>query len=372
MKKNLLLLSILFISCTNATYDDIIEIDSNLVLKWNKAYADDTLEKSIIGLQWALSYLGAILPNSNTGITIQSNLIEIDLEKLGFNSRAQQKLNSLHDAIFTSEEYQVTKAIDLGRYVSLLLGASEHYYEITGVPFLLTDLLDTYELKAERGYVNKSGVSFEHRIVGFSEQNGFDQVFFCTEIDSITGDILVYETVEILPNGQTRFGIYNAEGFRLNNTDPNQSIAGKPAKCMWCHESGIQPLFEEQDNFDGFIPYLEFAEILSDYRYLHNSLQKSLFDGVDFEETQQHTLAELLYITFMEPTAERLSIEWGLSVVEVLSLLSNLPTHIHEEFFYLGNLYDRVDVEPFAPFSGLQVSSSVREESEIEVNYINR
>ncbi len=73
----------------------------------------------------------------------------------------------------------------------------------------------------------------------------------------------------------------------------------------------------------------------------------------------------------MEPTAERLSIEWGMSVAEVESLLSSLPTHIHEEFFYLGNLYNRKEVESLAPFRGLQVSSSVRAASEVEVNYIN-
>ena len=276
-----------------------MEEESIILLKWNKAYEEDTLDKSIIGLHWALSYLGAILPNPNNGITSQNNLIVLDLEKLGFDIRAQQKLNSLHNTIITSEEYQVTGAIDLGRYVSLLLGASEHYYEITGVPYLLSDLLDRYELKPERGYVNNSGVSFEHRIVSFSEQNGFDQVFFCTETDPNTGVILEYETVEILPNGQTRFGIYNAEGFRISNPDPSHSIAGKPAKCMWCHESGIQPLFSEQDNFEGFLPYLEFKDILSNYRDSHSALQFSLFDGVDFEASQQHTLTELLYITFM-------------------------------------------------------------------------
>jgi hypothetical protein len=73
----------------------------------------------------------------------------------------------------------------------------------------------------------------------------------------------------------------------------------------------------------------------------------------------------------MEPSAERLSLEWNLSVTEVENLLSGLPTHINEEFFFLGDLYNREDIESLAPFSGLQVSSSVREESEVEVNYIN-
>ena len=371
MKKIVFLLTIALISCTNATYDDIVEEDSNLVLKWNKAYDEDTLSKSITGLEWAFSYLGAILPNSNNGITSQNNLIEINLEELGFTTEVQQKINRIHNAVITSEEYQVTEAIDLGRYVSLLLGAPEHYYEITGVPYLLSEMLENYTLNSERGYVNNSGVSYEHRLISFSEQNSFNQIFFCTEIDPETGEILEYETVELMQNGQPRFGIYDREGFRINNTDPLHSNAGKPAKCMWCHESGIQPLFSEQENVEEFIPYLEFKDILIDFRNSHRTLQNSLFDGVDFEETQQHTLTELLYISFMEPSAERLSLEWGITVPEVESLLSELPTHIHEEFFYFGDLYDREDIEPFAPFLGLQVSSSVREESEIEVNYIN-
>ena len=371
MKKLLLLFSITLISCTNSTYDDIVAQKTGLILKWNKAYEEDSIEKTSIGLQWAFSYLGAILPYQHTGITIQNNTIEINLEQLGFTSTAQQKLNSLHEVILTSEEYQVTKAIDLGRYVSLLLGAPEHYYEITGVPFLLSDLLDAYDLNSEKGYVNQSGVSFEHRAIGFSDQDGFGQVFFCTEIDPETSEILEYETVELMSNGQPRFGIYNKDGIRINNTAPLHSNAGKPAKCMWCHESGIQPLFSEQENFVGFIPYLEFKDILIDFKASHRNLQNSLFDGVDFEETQQHTLTELLYITFMEPSAKRLSLEWNISIPEVENLLSGLPTHIHEEFIYLGDLYKRESVESFAPFSGLQVSSSVREESELEVNYIN-
>lgn len=371
MKKLLILISVLFISCTNSTYDDIVEPKTGLLLKWNKAYEEDSIEKTSIGLQWAFSYLGAILPYQHTGITIQSNTIEIKLEQLGFNSTSQQKLNRLHEVIMASEEYQVTNAIDIGRYVSLLLGASEHYYEITGVPFLLSDLLETYNLNSEKGYVNQSGVSYEHRTVAFSEQEVFDQLFFCTEIDPETSEILEYETVELMPNGQPRFGIYNKDGIRINNTDPLHSNAGKPAKCMWCHESGIQPLFSEQEDFDGFIPYLEFKDILIDFKASHKNLQNSLFDGVDYEETQQHTLTELLYITFMEPSAERLSLEWGMPIFEVEILLSGLPTHIHEEFIYLGDLYERESVESFAPFSGLQVSSSVREESEVEVDYIN-
>lgn len=372
IKKTLsLLIAITLFSCTNTTYDDIVPEKPNLVLKWNKTYEEDNIQKAKIGLEWTLSYMGASLPLNNTGIKIENYLIEIDLEKLGFNSNAIEKLEKLNEVIFTSEEYQVNNNIDLGRYVSLLLGASEHYYEITGVPYLLSEMLDNYQLNSERGYVNNSGVSFEHRLISFSEQEGFNQLFFCEEVDPETGNTLEFETVELMENGQVRFGIYDKDGFRINNTDPAHSIAGKPAKCMWCHESRIQPLFSKQQNFDGFIPYLEFKDLLTDFKTSHQNLQNSLVNGVDFQESQQHTLTELLYISFMEPSAERLSLEWGLPAAAVESLLSGLSTHIHEEFFYLGDLYDREDIEALAPFSGLQVSSRIREESEVEVNYIN-
>jgi len=315
--------------------------------------------------------MGAKLPASLTSITSNSNSIEIDIEKLGFNDLAKQKLNILHKRIKESNEYRRTGAIDLGRYVTLLIGASEHYYEITGVPNQLNNLLSNYTLKSEKGYVNNSDVSLEHRIISFSEQRGFNQLFLSTETDPVTGNDLEFETVEILHNGQLRFGIFDQNGNRKNNADPTHSNAGKPAKCMWCHESSIQPLFSEQNNFDGFLPYPEFRSILLGYRTSHNNLKNALIDGVDYSQTQQHTLTELLYISFMEPSAKRLSIEWGIPLSEVQSKLSDLSAHVHEEFPFLGDLYYRRDVEAYSPFEGLQVSSNVREQSEIEVNYIN-
>ncbi len=371
MKKIILLISIILFSCTNDTYNDIVESNDNLILKWNKAYEEDNLANTIIGLHWTFSYIGASLPFNHSGITIRNNSIEIDLNELGFNGDALQNLKQLNEVIFSSEEYLINGNIDIGRYVSLLLGAAEHYYEITGLPYELSDLIEQYNLNPERGYVNNSGVSFEDRIISFSEQNGFNQLFFCTEVDPITGEIIEYETVDLMPNGQTRFGIYNKDGVRVSHTDPNHSFAGKPAKCMWCHESSIQPLFTEQENKDGFLPYLDFKNTLDEFRNSHKNLQSSLIDGVDFQELQQHVFTELLYITFMEPSAERLSLEWNLSLSEVQNLLAEFSTHTHSEFVQLGELYHRNEIKHLAPFEGLEVSSSVREQSETEVNYIN-
>ena len=229
MKKTVIIVLILLTSCTNSTYNDIVEEDFSLILKWNKSYEEDTISNAIIGLQWCLSYLGATLPITENGIQNQNPFIILKINKLGFNVDALEKLKRLNTVIKATEEYQITSAIDLGRYVSLLIGSSEHYYEITGVPFLLSDLSTPYELNNLSGYVNNSSVSYENRIIRFSEQDGFNQLFLCSEISPESEEILEYETLDLMQNGQVRFGIYNKDGFRISNSDPLHSNAGKPA-----------------------------------------------------------------------------------------------------------------------------------------------
>ncbi|MDO5977700.1 hypothetical protein [Flavivirga spongiicola] len=371
MKNLNILFFLLLASCATDSYQDLVKVDTIINLKWNKAYPDDTINKSVIGLQWALSYIGAKLPNYNSNLTLNGNIIKIDTDKLGLTDNAKQKLTILNNNIKNSNEYKITSSVDLGRYVTLLIGVSQHYYEIVDVPNELSSLLDKYTLKPEKGYINNSNISLEHRIINFSEQSEFNQLFISTEVDPENQTIFEYETIEILPNGQLRFGIFDENGFRKNNASPLHTNAGKPAKCIWCHESGIQPLFSLQNDFTGYLTYLEFRDTLLNYRSSHNTNKNALLDGVGFSNTQEHTLTELLYISFMEASAERLSLEWNLPIEEVKNRLSGISTHTYDEFPFLGDLYYRNEIRPFAPFKGLEVSSSVREKSETEVNHIN-
>ena len=372
MKNSILYLIITFLlSCANDSYSDLTTSETTINLKWNKSYSDDTIDKSLIGLKWALSYMGATLPASNSGFSVAGNVITIDIKYLGFSNEAQQKLLKLSQKIKQSEEYQTNQNIDLGRYVTLLLGASEHYYEIIGTPNTLNAVLNQYTLLPQKGYVNNSSVSLEHRIIQFSEQNGFNQLFLSEEVNPVSGEIYEYETIELLPNGQLRFGIFDTNGNRKNSADASHSNAGKPAKCMWCHESGINQMFNPQNDYSGYLSYADFQNTLISYRETNRTQKLALTDGVDFSQTQQHTLTELLYISFMEPSAERLSLEWNMPLAEVQTLLSGLPTHVYDEFPFLGNLYYRNDIENLAPVQGLAVSTYVREASVTEVNYLN-
>lgn len=372
MKNMILYLIITYLlSCTDDSYSDLVSTETTINLKWNKAYADDNIDKSLIGLKWALSYMGATLPSSNIGFSNTDEVITINIKYLGFSPQAEEKLLKLSEKIKATSEYQTNNAIDLGRYVSLLLGASEHYYEIIGTPNTLDEVLSQYTLLPQKGYINNSSVSLEHRIIKFSEQNGFNQVFLSEEVDPVSGEIYEYETIELLTNGQLRFGIFDVNGNRKNNADAAHSIAGKPAKCMWCHESGINQMFNPQNDYTGYLTYADFQNTLINYRESNRTQKLALTTGVDFSQTQQHTLTELLYISFMEPSAERLSLEWNMPLAQVQNLLSDLPTHVYAEFPFLGNLYYRHEVESLAPFQGLSVSTKVRETSTIEVNHLN-
>ncbi len=370
MTRFLLLFFIAFTSTYFAPLPDDEQKETVLTLKWNKAYPEDTIDKSVIGLEWALSYCGAMLPNAPYSILVATDKITIDITALGFDDNALKKMQKLHKAIQASQEYKTNKAIDLGRYVTLLIGASEHYYEITGVPKRLDELLSKYQVTSETGYLNQSSVSLGHRKIQFSEQEGLSQFLIATEIDSLTQKVYEYETIEIMPNAQLRFGIYDADGFRKNSAENSHSNAGKPAKCMWCHESNILQMFRNQQDSDGFLTYLQLQQKLITYNDILTR-QKLSLSGIDFSQKQQHTLTELLYISFMEPSAERLSLEWSMPVQKVQNLLSGLPTHAHEEFPFLGVLYDRNQVENYAPKKGLPVSTSVRERSQVEVNHLN-
>lgn len=371
MKKAVLLLLFVMISCESDTYYELMNQETTIHLQWNKAYGDDSVDKSLIGLKWALSYIGATLPSSNSGFTTVNSIITIDISNLGFSPKAQEQFLKLNNKIKATEEYKTNNTVDLGRYVTLLLGASEHYYEIIGTPKTLDDVLGDYTLLPQKGYVNNSEVSLEDRIIQFSEQNGFNQVFLTEEVDPISGEIYEYETIELLPNGQLRFGIFDANGNRENNANATHSGAGKPAKCMWCHESGIQQMFQSQDNYPSYLSYTDFQNTLIQYRESNRAQKLALTDGVDFSKTQQHTLTELLYISFMEPSAERLSLEWNMPLSQVQTKLASLPTHVYTEFPFLGTLYNRNDIEDLAPYKGLAVSTSVREASTIEVNHLN-
>lgn len=347
-----------------------------LVLKWNQAYAAETKEKVETGLLWTLSFLGAELPSGSfrSAISWSDNYITIHLDRLGFTQQALNALGQLLPHFKQSGEYKQQKAIDVGRFVALTLNSSNHYYAITGIATTFNGFKQGKVFDVKQFVVTNSLISTNDRIFDLPDStitNFENRTFISSEcegrIKDGKGRITSYEVKEQMRNGQFRFAVYDTLGNRLLAAKGN---AGKPAKCLWCHESYIQPLWTEQTDEPGYYGAADFRRIVNHQVNLLNGYRKTLYTDLDYEKKQDHTLTELLYISFMEPSAERLASEWGMSVEAVKQKLSSMTTHTHSEFPFLGVLYDREDIDSYAPYSTIQPPNSAREKSAYEPDLI--
>ncbi len=343
-------------------------------LRWNKSYPEDTIENNVIGLQWCLSFLGSTIANDSIsqGLTYNDSLISLDINKLGFSKASTSFLAKLNYELKNSQEYKKTNTVDLGRFMALTIGSSYHYYRIVDIPEKLDDYYSLYEFDSIQGYINHSSVSYLHRIISYSNNNPkkLKQGFISAEIDSISRTVLEYETMEVMPNGQLKFGIYDANGQLKGSANPDHTKAGKPAKCMWCHEVNIQPLFSDQRSFNGFLDYLTFNDSLEKFNQSLQKKQDSLWVDEAIRNKKLHTLMEIAYISFMEPSIKRLSQEWSMPVDKVKNKVKHFATHRHHEFDYLGNLYRREDIDKIAPWKTIEVPTSIRDESVNELNLL--
>jgi len=345
--------------------------DYEIQLKWNKSYSDDTFDKNIIGLKWCFAYLGSELTSDSLSINFnpKDSIVHIDLRKMRFKPEAQTSLAILQQQLKQTEEYKKNKTIDLGRYIALTIGSSFNYYEIAGVPQQLQQYYERYALDTLKGYIDNSSISHVDRIISFSkEMTGNKQFYISAESDSITKEILEFETLEIMPNGLMKFGIYDSTGILKIGGDPKVTAAGKPAKCLWCHETGIQPLFRKQKDHLGYLTSKAFLDSLRLFDQRLRAFQKKTWKDKTILNRRLHVEMELSYIAFMEPSLEHISREWGIPLANVKNKLKHLKSHRHEEFDFLGDLYHRRDIDAIAPYKSLPVPESIREKSDHEVN----
>ena len=345
--------------------------DDVLVLQWHKAYKTDSLEKNLTGLKWCFTYLGATFASDSIvpGLKTTETTIRIQLDRLGLPENAQKHLRILHAQCKETEEYQKNGGIDIGRYIALTIGSSYNYYKIAAVPEQLENFRSAYSFESVQGYIDNSSISNVDRVISFAKGKSEGQyAFISAETDSVSKEVLEFETLEILPNGLMRFGIYDRQGYLKDAADPAVTRAGKPAKCMWCHETAILPLFRDQKNHPGYLSYAVFKDSLVAFNRKFRTYQESLWQEAAIKNRRLHTEMELSYISFMEPSAVRIAEEWNIPVSEVEQKLKHLPTHRHEEFDYLGNLYHRGAIDALAPYTTMEVPENIREKSANEVH----
>lgn len=370
---------LLTIACTSDKLADPSDLKIRLQYYYNAHSPDpQSLEN---GLKWYFSYLGATLPKGQLAAAIEwkSNtnsiaLLEIDGSKLGFSTTAQTALKQIIQTIKNSAAYKEKNYMDLGRFVVLTLNSSNHYYAITGVYPTFNafknayNFEDTAVISLDNG---ASSVTSGNRIIyqTKSPTSDFQKMAFIA-LEG-TGDVQQgnfeasdFEVFDFMPNGQPRFAIYDKNGALKTAVPPTLGEAGKPAKCMWCHESQIQPNFVFQHPQTA-----AFNQNIRQKNAVLNSSRNQFDSDLSYLLLQEHHFAELLYISFMEPSAERLAQEWNYTLQETQIVLQNYSTHIHPEYPQLGNLYDRSAIDHLNPSPVLQTPESAHEASFYEPSF---
>ncbi len=302
-------------------------------------------------------------------------IFTVDLSQLGFSDEAERVLEKLIADMKASEEYVAKGGIDVGRFIMLTLNSTNHYYHITGVQTKYEKFRTSFLFDRSLAAIVESGVAKGNRVIEIASGGSLKQIaFIAHEGRGLLKDgsfkPTEFEVFDFMVNGQLRFAIYDSSGNLKTSGNPALTEAGKPSKCLWCHEIVIQPPFFNKTDILGYYSTNQFARIVSDKMKIVELYRQKLSTDINYRNRQDHTFAELLYLSFMEPSAERLASEWGMTIEGVKSLLSDVATHAHTEFPFLGNeLYYRNDVDDRAPYKHLRVADDARERSSFEPDY---
>lgn len=368
-----------FLGLTGCTYEKPASVNT-LVLSWPGSYASEdwpTVEK---GLAWSLSFLGADLPRGSINFVFKregADRILFNPDRAGFHAEALLKIRALMIVLKESDEYRQKQAVDLGRFLMLCVYSSYHYYAITGAEPTLSAFRNQFSSPDDRQYVStNSGVSSGDRLITFHLDKDIGAMYFMAEegTGSVSAGTFIpksYEVITIMSNGQPRFSLYDEQGNLKDAADSSRSIAGKPGKCMWCHESNFLPLFSFNPDVPGYLSSAAFIACVDSARIFLSAYRSTLEGEIKYANLQDHASGEWLYTGFMEPTVYRLSHEWNMPEEEVRNLLKALQTHNNPEFTFANDLFDRIHTDPFAPFASVPVPFSVREKSMYEPDFFH-
>jgi hypothetical protein len=360
--------------------------DERLViqLRWCKTYPAETWENVQKGLAWTFSHLGAELPQGVLPFVLRHTqdptILEVHLEKAGFDATGQAALAIILDSLKRTPEYERYCSIDLGRFVVLTVHSPFHYYQITGQPRSLTSFRHLHQMDQSallKFSVVRSSIAIGNRDIVFKTgASPTDWAFIAAEgqgrMEYGNFTPTEYEVFDIMPNGQLRFGIYDQHGNLEAGTPAHFGEAGKPGNCMWCHESNIQTLFNPTYDVPGKMSRQAFKDTVKQLRKRLLQYQLSRESEIEFDNKFVHTQHELLYIGFMTPPLIRIAQEWGKTMKETEDLLRYAPSHINEEYPWMGLLYKRRDVDALAPVRATPIPGDVRETSVFEPDFFSK
>ncbi len=367
----------------NRTDQPLTPKDQNLIIKlrWIKSYPSQARSQANTGLFWALSFVGAKLPTDAAIVSWDGTTVTLDLDAAGVVEISKPAWKKLLDVLKSSDEYRLMGGIDIGRFVFLSLCSSYQYYALTGVSPSYAEFRAKHVFAPRQVAIVESAVAHGNRLIEVGQGEGINSVAFVAfegagALQDHSFQKADIETLDLMENGQLRFGLYDLEGHLKATTTPALTAAGKPSKCLWCHEINLQQPFRNVTDLQGYYSTKEFKELVAGATQVVAGYRKTLASKVDFTRLQDHSNAEDLYLSFAEPTAIRLAAEWNMPLEQVKHLLAsrNLKTHPHSERADDGilgdDLYDRNEVDSLAPYAPIRGPSDMREASSYEPNLL--
>jgi hypothetical protein len=351
--------------------------DLAINLRWVRNYPKEHRSNVNTGLYWALSFLGAKLPDSANILTWHDKVVTLDLGAAHLQDGTQSAWKKLLRDFKASEEYRKTGAIDIGRFVFVSLCSANLYYQLSGTSGSYPQFRARHTFGARQIAVVESAVAHGNRLIEVGTGAGIGSVAFVAfegsgALKDATFSKQDIETLEFMDNGQLRFGLYDLEGHLKTATTPALTTAGKPSKCLWCHEINLNPPFSNVTDVPGYYTTLQFRELVASQMRVVAEYRRTLRSKVDFRKTQDHSNAESLYLSFAQPTAARLAEEWSMPVEQVLQKLQALHLKPHAHSVYVDDgilgdqLYNRDEVEVLAPYHAVRGASDSRESSRYE------
>ncbi len=313
--------------------------------RWVRGYEGETPEIAQAGLRWALSLMG-----SRAEDIVWDG--DADEATVSFGDLDPEVIAEV-DAELASER-DLRGSADLGRFLMLSLYEPERYYRMVDAPTRFVDVAEpalTYNVTAslltETGRVVRlpaGGCAPRCGAVEFTVEEGTGTF----KADGFrVGEL---ERIDLMPNGQQRFVVYDADGERIA---ASEGPAGPPGRCMWCHEDHLMRGVPDQNPaVGGGISGARFDRRLAELTVQMQDV-RSVTPAVDWDEPVVHEYAELLVFSFLNPSAERLAREWGQTPDAVERALSEQTPAEDAEFPQLGLLYERASADAvLAPLWG--------------------
>lgn len=348
-------------------------------LKWYKGYEKESWSNVRTGMLWSFANLGAMLPKNSFDSALafkDSTEFELDVSKLGFSSKALQAMQAICDSIISTQDYKKNNFIDLSRFLVLTLHSPYNYYQITEAETSYDAFKERHHFNIVKEFgVTNSSVSKGHRLIKFNNDTSILNMAFVAEegegslLDS-TFKTHTFEVITVMPNGHFKYAIYNLQGNLIDASPSEHSNAGKPSKCMWCHESTYSKLFTKNEEIKNALTNEQFVSKIVVTQVLLDNYRNTLNTDIIFKNKQDHTQLELLYISFIEPSLFRLKQEFKGNRSALNKVIKN-QTHTYDEFPFLGDLYHRITIDSYFKYSKIKVPNFIREKSEIEPNYFN-